>query len=242
MNDIDTQLRDTLGAVAERTRVTNRVEDVVQAPQRRSTGVALAAATFVGVILVVGIPTLLSQPQADPPSTAVPAQPSATSTTVAPATDAGLWVLLNAPKWTLVGADGDPGDDGSYQVRYTSARDGARNPDRVFLTVAADPGQLTEDLNHAVAGGPEYEGRVDGFGASWRSPTDELLIVDGRQMRLVSFTDHYHLALWTDESGVGVLVTADRANREQMLDLLTSVDIVTAEEWQDAVPRTSSSG
>jgi hypothetical protein len=127
-------------------------------------------------------------------------------------------------------------------MQYAAERAGARHPDRVFLTVAADPGQLTEDLNHAVAGGPEYEGRVDGFGASWRSPTDEILTVDGRQTRLVSFTDHYHLALWTDESGVGVLVTADRANREQMLDLLTSVEIVTGEEWQDAVSRTSSSG
>lgn len=94
MNDIDTRLRDTLQHVATTTRTTDRVEDIVRRRQRRPIGFTVAAAAFVLVVLVVGVPAMLNSPQSQQQVGSLD-EPVVTSIVPAPAIDPA-WLTVEA--------------------------------------------------------------------------------------------------------------------------------------------------
>lgn len=95
MNDIDTRLRDTLQRVATTTRTADRVEEIVQHRQRRPIGFIVAAAAFVVVVLLVGIPALLNSPQGPQQQVGSSDEPDVTSTVSVPVVDPA-WLTVEA--------------------------------------------------------------------------------------------------------------------------------------------------
>lgn len=202
-------------------------------PSQNQSRVVWAVAATVATLLALGTPVLLGTLSNPPAATAASTTPPVAPTTSTLPTEAtpeqSHWYALDASGWTLVGVDTDRGND-SVLLHYTSEREGARHPDRVFLIVSPD-GEPSQDLDVLVAGGSETEGRVDGFGNPWETPVDQVVSVGERQVRVVSFTNYQHIALWTDE-GVGLELHTDRATFDQLLDLIGRVVGLTAEEWE----------
>jgi hypothetical protein len=156
---------------------------------------------------------------------------SATTTTTIDA-DTGLDrpYLLDGPGWTLVRADS--GIDASYaSATYERPREGTRHPDRLLVGANVDAAVLADELAAATSGGPEWEGRVDGFGTPWSEPTNDVVDVSGRSVTLISFTDYDHMAFWVDETGAGILVTSDRSTRDEIIALIDELKPVTWDTW-----------
>jgi len=110
-------------------------------------------------------------------------------------------------------------------------REGTQHPDRLIVSANVNATVLADELAAAIAGGPEWEGRVDGFGTPWGEPTEEVIDVSDRSVTLVAFTDREHMAYWVDGTGAGILVTSDRSTRDEMIALIEQLDPVSWDSW-----------
>lgn len=151
MNDIETRLRNTLRHVAETTQASDRFEEIVQSRHRRPAGMAVAAAAFGLVVLLVGIPAFLVSPweQRTPAGNEPGEQDTSLGGVVDPAwltvDDEDLAALEELRPQT--GPDGGPGQRPSLRTErfwclYTEGPGSA--------TSAAQSLSLDEDLTRAV--------------------------------------------------------------------------------------------
>jgi hypothetical protein len=194
------------------------------------------AALTVGAVMLFRVGTApATTPSREAPAVATsqPAGPptsAATTTTVAP--DPDLWYLLDLPSWEILTMNESRWERGVVTVRY-SMDPASVDTDRASLTTMRDPSHLRDDLNALfdVAADP-----TDRFGVPFGDEVDETVIVAGTEVQLVTFTAHFHYAMWTDDAGAGISLYANGPDREGMLELIDHIRPVTTEEWHRQLP------